>query len=62
MSEIATMRKTMPRMKPFMVRDEEETKTKEAQTPATGVKKMKKPMKKSEAELKNDFQKVEWFM
>lgn len=58
MSEIATMRKTMPRMKPFMSRDEEETKTKEAQIPSTGAKKMKKPMKKSEAELKNDFQKI----
>jgi hypothetical protein len=58
MSAIASKRKPMRRMKPFMVRDEEEMKTKEVQNAPTSAKKMKKPIKKSEAELKNDFQKI----
>ena len=58
MSVETMKRKTMPKMKPFMLREENDTETKSNAPDKISKKSMKKPVKKSEQDLKNDFQKV----
>lgn len=58
MSVETIKRTSMPRMKPFMLREENDTETKSNAPETTNKKSMKKPVKKSEDDLKNDFQKV----